>query len=111
MASVVLTWNASVDPSTTGYHIWAGRSSGVYDATGSPKDVGNVTTGTFDLLGNNGVWFFAITAYNAFGDGGYSPELTGNFQEVMPGTALVTGITPVLMRATFLRPGSVRRIA
>jgi hypothetical protein len=115
MASIVLTWNASLDPSTTGYHIWAGRDSrflgGTYDATGSPKDVGNVTTGTFDLLGNNGVWFFAITAYNDFGDGGFSPELTGSFHEIVPGAAALNGLTPVRLQATFLRPGSVRRIA
>jgi hypothetical protein len=114
MAVVTLTWNASIDPTTTGYHIWAGRTSrflgGTYDATGSPKDVGNVTTGTFDLLGNNGVWYFAITAYNDFGDGGFSPELTGNYQEIVAGTAAVTGLAPVTIYATFLRPNSVRRL-
>jgi hypothetical protein len=31
-----------VDP-VLGYHIWAGTTSHVYDASGSPKDVGNVT--------------------------------------------------------------------
>ena len=42
MASATLSWPPSPDP-VLGYHIWAGQTSHVYDAPGSPKDVGNVT--------------------------------------------------------------------
>jgi hypothetical protein len=43
MASATLSWYPSTDPTTLRYHIWAGATSHVYDASGSPKDVGNVT--------------------------------------------------------------------
>jgi hypothetical protein len=42
MASATLSWPPSPDP-VLGYHIWAGQTSYVNDAPGSPKDVGNVT--------------------------------------------------------------------
>jgi hypothetical protein len=42
MASATLSWSPSPDP-VLGYHIWAGATPHVYDASGSPKDVGDVT--------------------------------------------------------------------
>jgi hypothetical protein len=110
MASATLTWYPSSDPTVLGYHIRAGQTSHVYDAPRSPKDVGNVTTGTFELNAN-GVWYFVITAYKAFGDGGPSPEVTGVLLELGAGAATVSETVPGVVQATSLRPRSTVRFS
>lgn len=69
-ADVTLQWNP-VDQST-GYKIYWGQASRSY---GDPVDVGTVTTYTLKDL-NAGSYFFAVTAYNAFGESGYSAEVS-----------------------------------
>ena len=54
-----------------GYKVYYGTVSRVY---GSPINVGNVTTYTFDLSPAQR-YFIAVTAYNQFGESGYSNEL------------------------------------
>jgi len=77
MALVYISWAAS--PGATGYKIYAGRTlGGPYSAPGSPTDVGNVTIGAFDINAS-GFWVFAVSAYNAFGEGFSGPELSGWF--------------------------------
>ena len=66
MSEVRLAWDANSEPDIAGYKLHAGLVSGNYDAVGSPKTMGNVTSGGFDIDGS-GTWFFALTAYNGNG--------------------------------------------
>jgi hypothetical protein len=55
-----LAWNASTDPTVTGYRIYAGQASGgPYTYRGSPKDVGNVLDGSFGVR-DPGTYYFVI---------------------------------------------------
>jgi len=58
------TTNADGSPLTglAGFKLYWGRASGVYNAIGSPKDMGNVTSGGVDI-DETATWFFAVTAY------------------------------------------------
>lgn len=70
-ASVNLAW----DPSefADGYKVYWGTASRVY---GPPMDVGNVTTATVTHLTNTYTYFFAVTAYNTFGESDFSSEVS-----------------------------------
>ncbi|HXD75785.1 MAG TPA: Ig-like domain-containing protein, partial [Vicinamibacterales bacterium] len=71
---VTLAWDASVDPTLSGYKVYVGTASGVY-AT-SVVDVGNLTTATLTGLQSGTVYYFALTSYNQNGDeGGFSNEV------------------------------------
>lgn len=75
---VNLAWDSSAG--ATGYKVYYGTASGVYTGIGategnSPIDVGNVTTFTLHNLISNQNWYFAVTAYNAQGESGFSNEL------------------------------------
>jgi hypothetical protein len=68
--TTTLTWNAPTSnmdgtplSDLSGYKIYYGTASGVY---GSPLDVGNQTSYTFNSLGT-GTYYFAVSAYNASG--------------------------------------------
>ena len=65
-----LAWNSSTGAS--GYKVHYGTSPGSYT---SHKDVGNVTTTTLTGLGDCSNYYFAVTAYNAAGESGYSNEV------------------------------------
>jgi len=76
MSEVRFTWDANSEPDIAGYKLHAGRVSGNYDAVGSPKDMGNVTHGGFDI-DQTATWFFALTAYNTGGlVSGFSTEIS-----------------------------------
>ena len=45
-APILIAWTASVDGDVNGYNAYFGQSSGVYTAVGSPKAMGNVTSGS-----------------------------------------------------------------
>jgi hypothetical protein len=73
---VKFTWAANPEPDIAGYKVYAGRATGVYDAPGSPKVVGLVTTTTFDITPDGGDWFFALTAFNTSDlESGFSAEV------------------------------------
>jgi hypothetical protein len=75
----LISFLPSPDPTTTGYRLYVGRASGLYDEPGLPLDIGNVTSYTYPIT-SPGAWFFAAAAYNSVGlVGGFSVELTGNF--------------------------------
>jgi len=68
-AEVTLQWSAVAD--ADGYKVYYGTESRMY---GTPEDVvGNVTSYTPTL--DPGTYYFALTAYNAYGESGYSEEL------------------------------------
>jgi len=76
---VTFTWTANTD-GATGYKIYAGSATGTYNATNSPRDVGNVTESYFDVQTFNVPTYFALTAYNATGESGFSTEVSQTFK-------------------------------
>ena len=75
-AQVNLAWNASTDPTTAGYKIYYGTSSGSYQ---SVVDAGNTTTCSIPNLLNGVTYYFAATDYNTSGtESGYSNEVSYN---------------------------------
>jgi hypothetical protein len=72
-ADVNLAWDASASPGVTGYTLHHGSVSGTYTTT---RDVGNVTTGTVTGLTPGQRYFFAVRAYDGFGQtSAFSTEL------------------------------------
>ena len=68
--SVDLSWRGSAGAS--GYRVHYGPASGNYTQT---MDVGNSTGTTINGLDDCTKWHFAITAYNAVGESGFSNEV------------------------------------
>lgn len=66
-AEVTLQWNSVAE--ADGYKVYYGTASRSYQA---PEDVGNQTTHTFTL--DPGTYYFSVTAYNDYGESGYSEE-------------------------------------
>lgn len=74
-----ISWNANSESDLAGYKLYIGRASGTYTVSGSPVDVGNVTTTVYNVTAT-GAWFFAVTAYNTSAqESGFSSEITDTF--------------------------------
>ncbi len=70
--SIVLAWDASTDPTVTGFKIYEGGASRAYT---NVVDVGSALTYTFTNVAS-GTYFFAATAYaSANLESDYSPEV------------------------------------
>jgi len=70
---VTLAWDANVETDLAGYKVYWGSASRTY---GAPVTVGLVTTYKVEGLTTPGVYYFAVTAYNAAGqESGYSNEV------------------------------------
>ncbi len=80
---VYFTWTANSEVDIAGYKIYAGTSTGTYNSTNSPRDVGNITSGTnayFDVNTFGQAMFFALTAYNQSAqESGFSTEISQTF--------------------------------
>ncbi|HEY5997774.1 MAG TPA: fibronectin type III domain-containing protein [bacterium] len=77
-ANVTLAWDANTE-TVAGYHLYRGLSSGAYNPT--PTVVANVVTNgvvtaTVDGLSPCLTYYFAVTAYDAKGESGYSNEVS-----------------------------------
>lgn len=84
---VNFAWNANTEQDIAGYKIYAGTATGTYDMTGSPRDVGNVTSGYFVVKTYGQPLYFALTAYNTSQqESGFSAEIVQTFT------------TPVMLR-------------
>ena len=71
-SSVSLEWTPNTDPSVAGYNIYYGGESGDYTNVTS---AGNSTNAVVDGLVEGKTYYFAVTAYDAFGgESDYSPE-------------------------------------
>ncbi len=66
-AEVTLTWNPVAE--SDGYKIYYGTASREYQA---PNDVGDHTSHTLQL--DQGTYYFAVSAYNNYGESGFSEE-------------------------------------
>ena len=84
-ASVVLQWSPS--DTATGYKIYYGTASGVYNET--VRDVGNVLTHEIGPLGV-GTYYFAATAYNQYGESELSDEVSATIVNPLPDSAVIT---------------------
>jgi len=80
--SLTLNWNASKDQTVTGYNIYYGKSSGVFDHKIS---VGTATSATISGLVEGTTYFFVATASDA--QGLESPP-SGQISYTVPGTWL-----------------------
>lgn len=77
---VSFSWSANSEQDIAGYKIYAGTSSGTYNDANSPRDVGNVTTGYFDVNTFGSEMFFALTAYNTTDqESDFSTEVSQTF--------------------------------
>ncbi len=73
-SQVTLAWDQSTDPQVVGYKLHYGTSSGEYSAV---FDAGNQPAATLSGLQSGVPYFFAATAYDAYGNqSGYSAEVT-----------------------------------
>lgn len=78
-ADVSLAWDASISTNIAGYKVYVGTGSRTY---GAPRVIGNQTTYTVTGLGP-GVYFFAVTAFDASGnESDFSNEVS---QQIAPG--------------------------
>jgi len=67
-ADVTLKWNSVAE--ADGYKVYYGTVSEVYNIH---EDAGNQTSYTITL--DPGTYYFALTAYNVYGESGYSEEV------------------------------------
>ena len=74
-AQITIAWDASSN--AIGYKLYYGTASGGYNSPDSPIDVGSLITYTLTGLSAEQRYFIAVTAYNEFGESGYSNEVTG----------------------------------
>ena len=69
---VTLQWDANAETDLVGYKVFWGTASRTY---GAPVTLGKVTTYKVEGLTTPGVYYFAVTAFNAAGESGYSNEV------------------------------------
>jgi hypothetical protein len=67
-----LEWDPNPETNIIGYRLYYGLSGGQYTTSVS---VGNQTTYTLGNLTDGKTHYFAVTAYNSYGESGYSNEL------------------------------------
>jgi len=87
VSSVSLQWNPNTDPSVAGYNVYYGAASRVYTNVIS---AGNSDNLLIDGLVEGKTYYFAVTAYDEFGDeSDYSDEtvcIVPGFLTLTPGT-------------------------
>ena len=72
-----IQWTANPEPNIVGYRVYCGEVSGVYNASGSPKSVGNVTSTWFVVPTLGTTWYLAVAAVDSSGnEGGLSQEIS-----------------------------------
>ena len=75
-AQITLEWDPVTHPDLAGYMVYYGTYSGEYDDS---VDVGNWTSATFAELEEDETYYFAVTAYSAYGEESeYSNEVCIN---------------------------------
>ena len=73
-AQITLAWDANTEPDVSGYKLYFGTASRTY---GAPINVGNVNSFTVTTLADGKGYFFAMTAFDTFGnESGYSNEVS-----------------------------------
>ena len=87
-ATVTVSWDANTEPDIEGYILYYGPTSPDYLYN---VDVGNSTSCTISGLEQGEVYYFAATAYNSFGESGFSEEVTYEipFDSGMPDEVII----------------------
>ena len=81
MATIRIGYDPAPEPDIIGYRIYAGRATGVYDAFGSPEDIGFANPGLFEINAD-GDWFFTMTALDSESlESPPAAEIQGRFLE------------------------------
>jgi hypothetical protein len=87
VSNASLQWNGSPDPAVSGYNLYYGGASRAYT---NIVPVGNATNATVGGLVEGKTYFFAVTAYDAYGgESDYSDEtayIVPGFLAMTPGT-------------------------
>ena len=97
-AQTKLAWDAETDPTVMGYKVYYGTASRTY---GTPINVGNLTTYIVQHLSLGVTYYFAVTAYNQFGESGYSNEVSGMIVETVSTPTLLSGATSGVTRKSY----------
>jgi Fibronectin type III domain len=88
-AQIKLAWDPPpADSNVTGYKMYYGTASRTYKG---PINVGYVTTYTVQRLSQGVTYYFAVTAYNQFGESGYSDEVSGMIIETVSTPNVLSG--------------------
>jgi hypothetical protein len=106
--------NLSWDPSANaaGYRVHRGTGPGDYS---TPSDEGNTTSATIPGLADCVTWYFAVTAYNAAGESGFSTEVA-SFPRAWMNSAAPSNVeqgaeTNITVSGLNFRPGDVVTVA
>jgi hypothetical protein len=84
VSSVSLEWSPNTDPAVAGYNVYYGGESRNYT---NVVDAGSLAAGTIDGLEEGKIYYFAVTAYDDFGDeSDYSVET----EYIVPGLLTMT---------------------
>lgn len=75
-AEVAIQWKSV--PEADGYNVYYGSESGTY---GAPDKIPNQSQTTHKLTLDPGIYYFAITAFNEFGESPFSAEVTAEIPE------------------------------
>lgn len=113
-ANVTLAWDASTDPTVTGYHLYYGGVSANYT---NMLDAGAATSITISNLAPSATYYFAATSYNQVGlESGYSTELAYMVPVNLPPTLdPISDVTvqensgPVVVNLTGISSGSTNQ--
>jgi hypothetical protein len=96
-ADVSLAWDPSATPTVTGYKIYVGTASRVYQA---PITIGNQTTYTVTGLAPGSTFYFAATAYDTNGnESDFSNEVFKSIPAVGAPTITIPAITQITVPA------------
>lgn len=89
ISSVNLQWDGNPDPTVTGYNVYYGSATRSYT---NQLSVGDTTNATVSGLVEGNTYYFAVTAYDAFGD---ESDFSGETVYVVPGYITLTpGMNP-----------------
>ena len=76
---ITLAWDPNSEADLSGYKLYQGTASGVYGAAIATIPV--MPAPTYQITGlANGIYYFVVTAYNAFGESGYSNEVSAKVE-------------------------------
>jgi hypothetical protein len=89
LTMTLVRWGASPSPGVTGYKIYSGSESGVYE-----KTINTNTTDTCRLMAfSSGMHYIAVSAVDSTGaEGPKSPEFAAEISDTKSDQALITGI-------------------
>jgi hypothetical protein len=96
---IKLAWDRpETDASVIGYKVYYGTASRTYTVR---IKVGNVTTYTVQRLAQGVTYYFAVTAYNRFGESSYSNEVSEMITETASTPNVLSGPTSGITRKLY----------